>query len=551
MKVLTAAEMREVDRLTTERHGIPSLTLMENAGASVVAFITERIIRARSLRSGGSTAFVVQKGAEAGSGRRRIVVFCGKGNNGGDGFVVARRLIDAACHPVVYLFADPKELRGDAAANRDRWKKSGGEIHVVSDAAAMLAARSALKAADIIVDALLGTGTRGPVEGLLREAIEAINRCRQDNPQQTVVAVDIPSGANADSGEVASVAVEADYTVTFTAPKIGMLSGKANDCCGDVFVADIGSPWALIEEVGKGNVRWSEPQEFARFAERRKPAGHKGDYGHALIAAGSVGKSGAAVMAGWSALRAGAGLVTVATPEPVLPIIAAHKPELMTEPLRATETGSIAASNLDHGYFDKLLKGKKVLAIGPGLSTHRETQEFVRTLVKQRGVPIVLDADGLNAFDGRAMELKGEGPLAITPHPGEMSRLVGVATDEVQSRRMEIAKKAAADWNCYAILKGHQTIISAPTGAAYVNSTGNPGMGTGGTGDVLTGILAGLTAQYGTGDWEKVLAFGVYLHGLAGDIAYAEYSEAPLIAEDVIRAIPRAYQRFFGEMARD
>jgi hydroxyethylthiazole kinase-like uncharacterized protein yjeF len=537
MRVLTAAEMREVDRLSTERQGIPSLTLMENAGTSVAEFIRRRC---------PSIA------------KRRIVVFCGKGNNGGDGFVVARKLKEFGNSPSLYLFAGANELRGDAAENRDRWQKSGGEIHVVSDAAGLAAAKSAVNAADIVIDALLGTGTRGPVEGLLRDTIEAINDEKRRRPQLSVVAVDIPSGANADTGEVGSVAVEADYTVTFTAPKVGMLFGKAADCCGEIIVADIGSPWLLIEEVGKGNIRWSEPQEFARFAERRKPAGHKGDYGHALIAAGSVGKSGAAVMAGWSALRAGAGLVTVAIPEPVLPIVASHTPELMTEPLRATAAGSIAASNLEHGYFEKLLKGKKVLAVGPGLSTHLETQEFVRTLVKQRSVPIVLDADGLNAFDGRAAELKGSGPLAITPHPGEMSRLAGVSTSDVQSRRMEIAKKAAADWNCYAILKGHQTITAAPTGAdstapsgaAYVNSTGNPGMGTGGTGDVLTGMLAGLTAQYATDDWLRTLAFGVYLHGLAGDIAYADYNEAPLIAEDVIRAIPRAYQRFYGEMAR-
>jgi hydroxyethylthiazole kinase-like uncharacterized protein yjeF len=240
----------------------------------------------------------------------------------------------------------------------------------------------------------------------------------------------------------------------------------------------------------------------------------------------------------------------VATPESVLAQIAAHRPEVMTEPLRPTETGSIALSNLEHGYFDALLKGKRVLGMGPGLTTHRETQEFVRTVVKQRSVPMVLDADGLNAFDGRAAELKSAGALAITPHPGEMSRLAGVSTVEVQSRRMEIAKKAAADWNCYAILKGHQTISATPSGAVYVNSSGNPGMGTGGTGDVLTGILSGLTAQYGAENWEQTLAFGVWLHGLAGDLVYAEYDEAPLMAGDLILAIPRAYRKFYEEMRR-
>ena len=527
MKALSAAEMREVDRLTTERYGVPGLTLMENAGTSVSEFVREKFPHTE---------------------RRRIVVFCGKGNNGGDGFVTARKLRDAGCDVSVYLAADPKEMRGDAAANHDQWKKSGGETHSATDAAGMSEARVALGAADITIDALLGTGTRGPVEGLLREAIEFMNRHR---PEQTVVAVDIPSGANADTGEVGSVAVEADYTVTFTAPKIGMLSGKMGDCCGELIVAAIGSPPGLIEEVGKGTVRWSEPREFAEFAVPRKPQGHKGDYGHALIAAGSVGKSGAAVLASWAALRAGAGLVTVATPEPVLPIVAAHTPEVMTEPLRATETGSISAANLQHGYFDALLKAKKVLAIGPGLSTHAETQEFVRAVVGKRSLPTVLDADGLNAFAGRAPELKNpRGMLAITPHPGEMARLLGGSTSDVQARRMEVAQKAAADWNCHTILKGHQTITATPGGAMWVNSTGNPGMGTGGTGDVLTGLLAGLTAQYGTDAWEKVLAFGVYLHGLAGDLAYADYTEAPLMAGDLIEAIPRAYHRFYAEMGR-
>ena len=528
MKALMVAEMREVDRLSTERYGVPGLTLMENAGTRVAAFIADRFPDSRTLR---------------------IVVFCGKGNNGGDGFVVAQKLREVHNFtPEVYLFAAPEEMRGDAATNRDRWKTSGGKLHVGTAGEAVGQVKAAVGNSDIIVDALLGTGARGPVEGLLRGAIEAMNGRRRE---QCVVAVDIPSGADADTGEVGSVAVEADYTVTFTAPKIGMLVGKANECCGQLLVRDIGSPWELIEEAGKGNVRWSEPKEFAKFAIRRKPQGHKGDYGHALIAAGSVGKSGAAALASWAALRAGAGLVTVATPEPVLPLVAAHTPEVMTEPLRATKTGSIALANLEHGYFEALLKGKKVLGMGPGLGADRETQEFVRNVVRQRSVPIVLDADGLNAFAGRAAELRGpQRVLAVTPHPGEMGRLISGSTAEVQARRMELAIRCAGEWNCYVILKGHQTITATPDGGAWVNSTGNPGMGTGGTGDVLTGMLAGLTAQYGTQTWDGVLAFGVYLHGLAGDLAYEEHGEAPLMAGDLIRAVPLAYQQFYSEMGR-
>jgi len=532
MKALTAAETREVDRLTTERYGIPSQALMESAGTSVAEFLWQRFPNAAT---------------------RRIVVLCGKGNNGGDGFVVARKLQERGAKPAVYSFAAADEMRGDAAANRNRWQQMTGEMHIVGDADGLASAKAAIGKADVIVDALLGTGVRGAVEGLLREAIEAVNGRRRE---QTAVAVDIPSGAPSDTGDAQGAVIEADYTVTFTAPKIGMLFGKVNECCGELLVREIGSPRELIEEIGKaeigkGNLRWSEPGEFAEFALPRKPAGNKGDYGHALIVAGAVGKTGAAVLASWAALRAGAGLVTVATPEPALPIVAAHTPEVMTEPLRATERGSISVQNLEHDYFSSILKGKKALGIGPGLSTHPETSEFVRRVVGGRAVPIILDADGLNAFAGRAAELKNlQARLALTPHPGEMARLLQSTIGEVQSQRIELARKCAVNWNCYLILKGHQTVIAAPDGNTWVNSTGNPGMGTGGTGDVLTGILSGLTAQYGAQNWGQVLSFGVYLHGLAGDLAYAESGEAPLMAGDLIQFIPRAYQHFYSEMGR-
>jgi len=528
MKVLTAAETRDVDRLTSERHGIPSLTLMENAGKSVVAFIKQRF-----------TKLV----------RRRIVVLCGKGNNGGDGFVVARHLLEMGVRPSIYLFAEASEIRGDAATNLKRWQDAARELHVVRSSAEWQAGKAALASTDIIVDALLGTGVRGPVEGLMREAIDDINRRR---PECAVVAVDIPSGLSADTGEIQGAAVAANYTVTFTAPKVGFFLGTAYLQVGQLFVREIGSPHELIEEIGKGQLRWLEPREFTKFAIPRHASGHKGDYGHVLIVAGSVGKSGAAVMASWAALRVGAGLVTAATPEPVLPIVAAQIPEVMTEPLPATETGSISLRALEYERFDKLLEGKRALAMGPGLSTHTETQQFVRTVVTKRPlVPIILDADGLNAFDGRASELTGsKRMLALTPHPGEMARLIGSDTRDVQSRRLEVALKSAADWAACVILKGHQTIVAAPDGRAWINSTGNPGVATGGTGDVLTGMLAGLTAQYGGHSWELALAFGVYLHGLAGDLAASDLGQAPLMATDLIRAIPDAFQHLYYELAR-
>jgi ADP-dependent NAD(P)H-hydrate dehydratase / NAD(P)H-hydrate epimerase len=528
MKILTAAEMREVDRLSTERYGIPSLTLMENAGASVAQFIAERFPNFAS---------------------RRIAVLCGKGNNGGDGFVVARHLLEMGAKPEVFFFTDTSQSQGDAATNLQRWRDASGTLHTVITEHQWEAAKPAIASAELFVDALLGTGVRGRVEGLLEKAIQEVN---QHSREKAVVAVDIPSGLPADTGDAQGAVVVADCTVTFTAPKIGMILGHAEDYVGRLVVRGIGSPPELIEEIGKGNVRWSEPREFAPFAVPRAASGHKGDYGHALIVAGSVGKSGAAVLAGWAALRAGSGLVTVATPEPVLPIVASHIPEIMTEPLAATEAGTISLRALEYDRFNGLLKGKRALAIGPGLTTQTETQQFVRTIASKRGdAPIILDADGLNAFDGHAANLKGlPGTLAITPHPGEMARLLGCSTSEVQARRLELARKAAADWNAIVILKGHQTVVAAPDGQAWINSTGNPGMGTGGTGDVLTGILAGLTAQYGTSDWWRVLGFGVYLHGFAGDIAYADSGEAPLMASDLIYTLPRAFQEFYSENGR-
>jgi len=535
MKILTAAEMRDVDRLTTERFGIPALTLMENAGKSVADFMAARF---RDL------------------GERKIVVLCGKGNNGGDGFVVARRLADAGATPVVVLISGSDEMRGDAATNRERWRKAGGEVRLIRTAADWQTVRPLLISADFIVDALLGTGVRGPVEGLLRDVIEEVNH---REPGKIVVAVDIPSGLPADAHEASTGSfdplpsneiVRADYTVTFTAPKSGMFTGNASDSVGQLVVRDIGSPRELVEEAGRGTVRWLEAGELSRFALARKPDGNKGSYGHALIVVGSVGKSGAAVMSSWAALRVGAGLATAAVPEPILPVVAVPNPEVMTEPLAATEAGSISLRALEYERFDGILKGKSVLAIGPGLSTHTETVQFVRAVVgKYLDVPIVLDADGLNAFAGRAQELKAaRRMLTITPHPGEMARLTGSDAKAIQSHRLDVARKAAREWNANVVLKGHQTVVAAPDGSAWINSTGNPGMATGGTGDVLTGMLAGLVSQFGP--CADSICFGVYLHGLAGDIAFVDSGEAPLMATDLIRAIPRAYQRFFVESGR-
>jgi ADP-dependent NAD(P)H-hydrate dehydratase / NAD(P)H-hydrate epimerase len=535
MKALTAAQMREADRLTTERTGISGLQLMENAGAAMAEFLHETV---------------------SGLARRKIVVLCGKGNNGGDGLVVARMLKESGCAPEVLLFSNPGAVEGDAGVNLKRWQQSLGELHVVTSPSEWESARTVLAGADLIVDALLGTGLRGPVEGLLGTVIEDVNAARakkgRKNGRTLVVAVDMPSGLASDAQDLGGPVIRADFTMTLTAPKLGQLVSPRASSCGVLIVRGIGTPPDLLESDPHLKIHWIEPGEFRGLPLARDPGANKGTYGHALIVAGSLGKSGAAVLGGRGALRAGAGLVTVATPQDVLATVAAGTPELMTAPLAATDAGTASLRNLDYGRFAEIVRGKSVLAIGPGLTTHNETQQFIRSIVAETELPIILDADGLNAYAGMADHLnQRKAPMiALTPHPGEMARLLGGTVKDVQARRLDAALEAAGRWRAHVILKGFHTILATPSGNAYINTTGNPGMATGGTGDVLTGILAGLTAQFGTQDWARVLSLGIYLHGLAGDIAASRIGQTPLIASDLVEAIPEAYAHVLAEWER-
>jgi len=529
MKILTAAEMREVDRLTTEQAGIPSATLMENAGAGVAGFCVERFPHLLS---------------------HRIVVLCGKGNNGGDGLVAARHLRGMEARPEVWLFAKPGDMRGDAAANLARWLKPGGEVVQIDEAGGWLRKKASLQGAQIVIDALLGTGLQGAIEGWLAEVIADVNALR---PGATIVAVDIPSGLPSDSGQAPGPVIRADFTVTFTAPKRGEVIAPGSEFVGILRVLEIGSPAALVESASQSRLRWLAPDEFTSVPLHRAQDSNKGNYGHALVVAGSRGKSGAAVLCGSAALRAGAGLVTVGTADCALDAVAAHTPELMTAPLHSTEAGSIGSRSREDGTFAELLKEKTLLAMGPGLTTQGETQEFVRQTVRECTLPLVLDADGLNAFDGRTAELRGHATahLVLTPHPGEMARLARCSVKEIQADRIGVATRFAKEWNAWLVLKGYQTVIAPPDGRAWINSTGNPGMATGGTGDVLTGMLAGLIAEFGAARWKQAVTFGVYLHGLAGELAAAELGEESLIAGDIIRFIPAAWRKIRSEIPRD
>lgn len=525
MKILTAAEMQRIDRVTTERFGIPSLTLMENAGRGVVEFLVERFAPLRE---------------------HRIAILCGRGNNGGDGLVVARLLREQGLHPRVVLLADPKSLRGDAAANYERLRQSG-EPEVAENATAWEGLKSGLADTSLLIDAILGTGLSKPLEGFFQEVVRDLNSAF---PAARVVAVDLPSGVSADTGELIGDCIRADATVTFTAPKLAHVFPPACERIGEWVVKPIGTPPEALED-HELCLNLTSREDLDWLTRPRRLEAHKGNFGHVLILAGSIGKTGAAAMTAKAALRAGAGLATVATAESALPIVAALGMEFMTEPLPETESGTISLRALDYGRLDKLVEGKTVLAVGPGLGNVPETAELVRTVVNQYNLPLVLDADGLNAFAGCLSTLRVDrrpaGATVLTPHPGEMARLTNQTTAQILARRIEAAREFSIKYQINLVLKGFRTLTAAPDGQVWVNPTGNPGMATGGTGDILTGLIAGLLAQYPTSSVTKVVAGAVYLHGLAGDLAAREMGEASMVAGDLLEALPRAFRALANE----
>ena len=499
MKVLTAPEMREVDRRTIEM-GIPGIVLMENAGLRVVEFLAERFAPLEA---------------------QRVLVLCGKGNNGGDGLVIARQIHTRfpRCWLTVVLLADPADLHGDARENYKMLRACGCPVTTEIPPEAYRAT--------LIVDALLGTGINGPATGAIEQAIAKINGSLRP---AKVVAVDIPSGMSADSGESLGKIARADYCVTFTAPKLGQVLPPNCDSIGELIVRPIGSPPELLLDV---KIDLIEPSMFWRVMMPRPAGGHKGTFGHALVVAGSRGKTGAAALCGLGALRAGAGLVTVASAESAIPQIAAHAPELMTEPLSETPHGSIGLNAALAA-----AEGKTVIAMGPGLGRQPEIPILVANLMEAAEQPLVLDADAL-------VDIAKAPPTprvrVLTPHPGEMARLTGKTTAEVQADRMGAARAfAEAHWLTL-VLKGQRTVIAFPDGRVWINPTGTPAMGTGGTGDVLTGMIAGFLAQFPQHPDEAVAA-AVYLHGLAGQIGARALGERSLIASDLLHYLPAAME---------
>jgi NAD(P)H-hydrate epimerase len=517
MRILTAEAMREVDRSAIEGLGIPSLVLMENAALGVVDALGEA---AGPIGAAESAA-----------------VFCGPGNNGGDGLAIARHLSVRGWEVAVFLATGGKELSGDAGAQLAICRKMGlsiSEITAEEDAWEALAEAADL---DLTVDALFGTGLARPLSGLFELLVEGIN----DLPKPCV-AVDLPSGLNGSRAEPFGTHVRADLTVTFAAPKIAHVLAPAADAVGELVVADLGIPPQLVDEVEEegGRIELLVEDELAGWLPPRQRDAHKGTFGHALLVAGSPGKAGAAILAARAAVRSGAGLVTVAVPEPILETVDLGSLESMTLAL-----SSAAVS--------QALEGKAVLAVGPGLGQDEPAVRLIREIVMTSGgaeLPLVLDADGINAFAGNASGLiERQAPTVLTPHPGELGRLLGISAKDVQADRLGSARRAARETGAIVVLKGARTLIAEPGGNVWVSPTGNPGMATGGSGDLLTGLAAGLIAQreaYGLEVLDAVL-LAVYLHGLAGDLAAAEKGENALAAGDLIEFLPAAFARVAGE----
>lgn len=511
MKLVTAAQMREMDRKTIEEFGLPGIVLMENAG--------------RAVADAAWTLLPEESG--------RVLVLAGKGNNGGDGFVAARHLNARGVEVAVLLLCPADELKGDAAINCNYAQKIGLTVLEEPDDETLV---GAIELADVVVDAILGTGLSGEVHGRAREVIEML-----EYAVAPVVAVDIPSGVDSDTGEVLGVAVEAHTTVTLALAKTGMVQFPAKSHVGELCVADIGIPPSVLDDP-EIETYYTEASDCQAMLPYRAPDANKGDAGRVLVIGGAPGLTGAASMAGYAAARAGGGLVTVGLPAPLSAIVAAKLTEVMTLPLPAADDGTLSLEALE-----TLLEwAEKVdaVALGPGLSQKSEVPQLVEALTEQVEKPLVIDADALNALAHNLDVLRNRPyPTIITPHPGELSRLIGQPIPEIQADRLSCARETAEDLGCVVVLKGAGTVIADAGGEAWINPAGNPGMASGGMGDVLTGIVAALVA--GAADVMSAAVAGVYLHGLAAEITAQEMGPRGFLAMDVANRLPAAYKKLW------
>jgi NAD(P)H-hydrate epimerase len=514
VKILKAKEMRDIDRKATAEYDIPSILLMENAGIK-----TTEVIKS-----------ILQT-----PGNKNVTILVGKGNNGGDGLVVARQLLNWGLSVDVFITADTLNMTRDSAINYQILDKMGAKIFPLKQEQDFNRLQVALLKSDLIVDALYGIGFKGGFNEFESKVVKIVN-----NAQIPIVAVDIPSGVDADTGRVHGDAIRASNTVTFALPKLGLILEPGKGYAGSLTVADITIPASLLTGNRLKNNLIDE--DFIKPLIKERPAeSHKGTYGHALIIGGSVGLSGAVGMAACAALRCGAGLVTAAIPESLLDIIESKLSEVMTTPLAQTNQGTIGLEALPA--IENLLGTVSVCAIGPGMSGAPEVNSIVRYVLQKSGVPVVVDADGLNAIKGDISILKDrQVPVVLTPHPGEMARLTGMNVDEIQSDRIRVAGDFAKEWGATLVLKGNNTVVANPSGEIYVNITGNPGMATAGSGDVLCGIITGLISQ-GLKPQDAAVA-GVFLHGMAGDYAAERKGQRGLVAGDLTDNLPAVLKYF-------
>jgi ADP-dependent NAD(P)H-hydrate dehydratase / NAD(P)H-hydrate epimerase len=507
MLVVTAEQMREMDRLTIQKYGVSSLVLMERAGEAIVASIVKRFGR------------ITRKG---------VLIVAGKGNNGGDGFVVARLLKTRRIPCEVVLLAKPHELSPDAARNHQAYVKLRGKVLEVTEGG-LERLTDCMDGKSLVVDAILGTGMKSEVRGLYADAITLMNASGVP-----IVAVDVPSGLHTDTGMPLGVCIQAEMTVSLGYPKLGQVIYPGLDYVGDLVVADIGIDSRAVAEVAP-KIEVLERDEIGRLVPNRKPDTHKGTYGHLLVMAGSRGKTGAAILACRAAMRSGAGLVTLAAPRSLNNILASSLVEVMTEPLRDNPAEEMELPSDDD--WRRLLERKNVLLFGPGIGVSDSTQSALHWLLKNLDIPWVIDADGLNnlALDIERLR-KAKTPPIVTPHPGEMARLIGKNTAAVNQDRIGIARSFATAHHCYVVLKGARTVLATPEGKVFINSTGNPGMASGGMGDVLAGMLAALLGQGFSP--EDAMKLGVYLHGFVGDYLTTQNGAIGLIASDIIEGLP-------------
>ena len=514
LKVVDAETMRAIDEEAIKDYGLPGIALMENAGRGIAEVILKTFPNLKD---------------------KKVAILCGKGNNGGDGIVVARHLQNNDVKPSVYLFADEESIKGDAATNLNVWKEMGGVVHSILSEADLKLHNISIIHSMVLVDALFGTGLKTEVKGVYSEAISLLNRLNVP-----VVSVDSPSGLDCSTGKILGEAVKADITVTFGLPKIGLLIHPGAEHAGKLVTTDIGIPSSIIERTDSP-YSLLDDSHIRRSLIKRNTEFHKGDGGHLFVLAGSQGKTGAASLASMAALRVGAGLVTLGIPDSLNPIMEEKLTEVMTCPL--TETKEKTVNLQAFSAIKKALKGKRALALGPGISTHPEVKKLVLKLVEEVDIPIVLDADALNCVADNIEIFKNrKSPVILTPHPGEMARLTKTSSSKVQEDRLEMARSFAVKHSVTLILKGSRTLIADPKGHIYVNPTGNPGMASGGTGDVLTGMIGGLLCQgYSPLDSATI---GVYLHGLAGDRVAEKNGMVGLIASDLLEELPGIIKGF-------